>query len=91
VLVVNAKVFHGQSGASIVPRYANLSGNSGVVAYQVGADSITVEFSNRRFYLYTNESAGADNVAHMKRLAAQGQGLSAFISAVVKDSYAERW
>jgi len=27
----------------------------------------------------------------MKRLAAQGQGLSAFISAVVKDGYAERW
>jgi hypothetical protein len=72
-------------------RYANLSGNSGVVAYEAGADSITVKFANGRSYRYTNESAGVDNVEHMKRLAARGQGLSGFISSTVKDDYAERW
>lgn len=74
-----------------MPRYANLSGHSGVIAYKVGADSITVEFSNGQSYLYTNESAGAENVEHMKRLAALGRGLSGFISSNVKDGYAERW
>jgi hypothetical protein len=78
-------------GSSIVKRYANLSGNSGVVAYDVGRDSITVEFATGHVYLYTNESAGPANVETMKRLALQGRGLSAFISAVVKDGYAERW
>jgi hypothetical protein len=78
-------------GISIVQRYANLSGNSGVVAYQADADSITVKFADGRSYLYTNESAGADSVEYMKRLAARGQGLSAFISTVVKNGYAKRW
>jgi len=74
-----------------VQRYANLSGNSGVVAFQADADSITVKFADGRLYLYTHESAGADSVEHMKRLAARGQGLSAFISTVVKNGYAKRW
>ena len=74
-----------------MPRYANLSGNSGVVAYQAGTDSITVEFAGGRKYVYSYQSAGPANVETMKRLAAQGQGLSAFISAVVKEGYAERW
>jgi hypothetical protein len=72
-------------------RYPNLSGNSGVVAYQAEADSITVKFAEGWLYLYTYESAGADNVDHMKKLAARGQGLSAFISAVVRDKYAKKF
>ena len=72
-------------------RYANRSGNSGVVAYQVGTDSITVEFVDGQHYLYTYESAGADNVEHMKVLAAQGQGLSGFISKTVRNDYASKY
>ena len=72
-------------------RYANLSGNSGVVAYQLGADSITVKFAEDASYLYTYKSAGADNIEHMKQLAVRGQGLSAFISTTVRNNYAERW
>lgn len=72
-------------------RYANLSGNSGVVAYQTGADSITVEFANGQKYLYNYQSAGRANVETMKKLAAQGQGLSGFISTTVGNGYAERW
>jgi hypothetical protein len=62
-----------------------------VVAYRVDTDSITVKFAEGWHYLYTYESAGADNVAHMKKLAARGQGLSSFISAVVKDKYAKKF
>ncbi len=52
---------------------------------------MTVKFADDRFYLYTNESAGADNVEHMKTAGRARAGLSAFISTVVKNGYAERW
>jgi hypothetical protein len=82
---------HAHLEVSLVQRYANLSGDSGVRAYRLDADSITVEFADGRRYLYTNESAGADNVEHMKQLAARGQGLSGFISTTVRNGYAKRW
>ena len=72
-------------------RYANLSRNSGVVAYEIAADSITVKFIDGNKYLYTNDSAGADNVDHMKQLALRGEGLSGFISATVRDRYARKF
>jgi hypothetical protein len=72
-------------------RYANQSGDSGVVAYEIGNDSITIKFVGGDKYLYTYESAGPDNVEHMKKLAARGQGLSAFVSAAVKDKYAKKF
>ena len=62
-----------------------------MVAYETGPDSITVKFAEGWFYLYTRESAGADNVAHMKKLAARGQGLSTFISTTVRDKYAHKF
>jgi hypothetical protein len=72
-------------------RYRNLSGESGVVAYEVGTDSIAIEFVDGRTYLYTAASAGADNIARMQQLAQAGRGLSTFISRVVKDRYARRF
>ena len=79
-----------ETGASF-RRYANRSGNSGVVAYEIGADSIIVEFVDGWKYLYTCESAGVDNVEHMKLLAARGQGLSGFISSDVRNGYAKKF
>ena len=40
-------------------RYKNLSGDSGVVAYQIKPDSIDVKFEDGWIYLYTYKSAGA--------------------------------
>jgi hypothetical protein len=74
-----------------VQRYTSLSGDSGVVAYQIGPDSITVKFVDGWKYTYTYERAGADHVEHMKRLAARGQGLSAFVSTTVRDNYAKKF
>lgn len=68
-------------------RYKNLSGASGVQAYEIGDQSITVRFSTGDRYLYTDQSAGAENIAEMQRLATLGSGLSTFISQVVKDRY----
>ena len=72
-------------------RYANLSRNSGVIAFEIAADSITVKFIDGNKYLYTYDSAGADNVDHMKQLALRGEGLSGFISATVRDRYARKF
>lgn len=71
-------------------RYKNLNGNSGVVAYEIGEDSIAVEFLEGHVYLYTTVSAGAANIAEMQRLAPTGRGLSSFIARVVRDRCAEK-
>lgn len=71
-------------------RYRNLAGDAGVVAYETGSDFIHVQFTDGDTYLYTYESAGASNIEHMKELAANGKGLSSFISRTVKGRYAAK-
>lgn len=68
-------------------RYGNQSRESGVVAYDIDAGQIIVQFRNGDRYLYTEDSAGAANVARMQELAIAGRGLSAFISRHVYDLY----
>ena len=68
-------------------RYKNISGESGVVAYQIGLGSIVVKFTGGDSYLYTKKSAGAANVTQMQKLAQEGSGLSTFISQNVHDRY----
>lgn len=69
-------------------RYANLSGNSGVVAYGIGRDSIEVKFRGGDTYGYTYESATALHVETMKKLAVAGRGLSTYIAQHVQHCYA---
>jgi hypothetical protein len=71
-------------------RYKNRSGESGVVAYDIGEGSITIRFSGGERYLYTEDSAGAANIAEMQRLAQSGRGLCSFISRVIRDRYASK-
>jgi len=71
-------------------RYQNHSGESGVVAYEIDAGSIKVEFKNGDRYLYTEDSAGGANIARMQALARAGRGLSSFISQHVHDRYARK-
>lgn len=66
-------------------RYMNLSGNSGVVAYEIEATAILVEFKQQHHYRYSYTSAGAANVEHMKQLAKSGRGLATFIAQNVRD------
>jgi hypothetical protein len=69
-------------------RYLNLSGDSGVVAYELSPDAIKVKFrGSERVYVYSRASAGAAHVARMKRLAEVGKGLSTYISQHVHDRY----
>lgn len=68
--------------------YKNLSGGSGIVAYERGPNFIRVQFSSGSVYLYTCESAGAHNIEQMKELASKGEGLNSFINTTVRCDYA---
>ncbi len=71
-------------------RYANRSGDAGVVAYATGPGWIAVRFRGGRVYEYTDERPGPEFVAAMTVLARAGRGLSGFISEHVRDRYARR-
>jgi hypothetical protein len=70
-----------------MPRYSNLSGESGVVSYETTADSITLTFVNGVRYLYTHVRPGRAAVDRMKALAEAGCGLSSYVSQHVRDNY----
>ena len=70
--------------------YLNLGGNSGVSAYEIGHDSITVQFKDGAVYLYNYGSTGSENIETMKQLAANGTGLNSFISTTVRKRYAAK-
>jgi hypothetical protein len=67
--------------------YKDLTGNSGVTAYEVTDNGISVEFNYDAVYRYTYASAGKRSVEKMKRLAAEGKGLSTYISQTVKEKF----
>lgn len=71
-------------------RYRNLSGDSNIVAYEIGSDFIRVQFSDGSIYRYTYASAGSRNIELMKRLANKGKGLNSFISKTVRKKYARK-
>lgn len=71
-------------------RYRNINGDSGVYEYEFGNDYIRVQFSTSAQYIYTYQSAGVDNIEHMKILAVRGSGLNAFINKVVRNRYARK-
>ncbi len=71
-------------------RYGNLSGVSGVVAFELGADSISVKFVDGWIYDYTYASATPADVEAMKKLAAAGRGLSTYIVRHVRKAYASK-
>jgi hypothetical protein len=72
------------------PPYKNLSGNSGVHAYEVGAQFIRLWFSDGRGYEYNEKKPGKRHVDAMKRLAKAGKGLATYVNQHVKDNYARK-
>jgi hypothetical protein len=71
-------------------RYKNLSGDSGVLAYETGEDYIKIKLRDGDVYLYNYYCPGKDKVERMKELAAEGRGLSTFISRYVRERYTEK-
>lgn len=70
--------------------YKNLSGNSGVYAYEIKPGYIAVQFNGGMLYEYTNISAGAGNISEMQKLARIGRGLATFINQNVRRRYARK-
>lgn len=71
-------------------RYKNLSGQSGIVAFELGADSIRIKFNDGFIYLYTARSSGSLHVRNMQQLAMDGEGLNSYISRHVREHYASK-
>ena len=68
--------------------YSNLSGDSGVAAYEIGNDFIKVQFCHSpEVYIYDSAKPGSSHVQQMQRLAVAGRGLSTYISQHVKKNY----
>ncbi|MCC6370613.1 MAG: hypothetical protein IT236_06405 [Bacteroidia bacterium] len=64
--------------------YKNLSGNSGVVAYEMGEKFICIKFEGESsIYTFNYRRPGRALVEQMKALALKGQGLSTFITEKV--------
>jgi hypothetical protein len=74
-----------------VKPYKDRTGKSGVLAYETHDEAIDVTFKDGVTYRYTHASAGWQEVETMKMLAAQGRGLSGFISKHAFDRYADKW
>ncbi len=72
--------------------YTDVNGDSGVAAYEIGADFIHVQFKKSGVtYSYTYASAGEGTVEKMKQLAEAGDGLNAFIMRNARTAYAAKW
>ena len=69
-------------------KYGRLSGDSGVVAYQVEDEAIKVRFVDGKVYTYSYDCPGREHVEQMKTLARAGRGLSTYISKYVGANYA---
>ena len=72
-------------------RYRNLGGDSGVTAYELGTNSIVVQFKDGWKYEYAGQSAGTAAITTLHRLAKAGQGLNSFISTTVRKSYSRKF
>ena len=69
-------------------QYRNSGGDSGVSAYEIGADYIKVRFSGTgKTYTYSYRKAGGTHVENMKNLAQSGSGLNSYINKHVKHLY----
>jgi hypothetical protein len=66
---------------SQMERYKNLGGDSGVFAFETGADFIKIKFKTSPIiYVYTNMKTGLHHVEAMKQLAERGAGLQTYIN-----------
>lgn len=68
-------------------QYKNLGGNSNIRAFSIGEDYIDVQFNGGAVYRYSYQSAGAEKIEQMKKLALQGHGLNSYIMHNARKDY----
>ena len=70
--------------------YRNLSGSSGITAYEIRERSIVVEFRHGGKYLYDYDIPGKTEVEEMKILALEGGGLATYINRNVRQKFSRK-
>ena len=70
--------------------YRNISGTSGILAFEYTQNGILIQFRNGGIYEYTNYSAGNETISKMKILARKGMELNGFINRKAKYLYSRR-
>jgi hypothetical protein len=68
-------------------RYRTADNDTGVIAYEIAKDSVTIKFRDGSVYVYTDKSAGPAAIAEMKILAKKGAGLTTYINQHVRNLY----
>jgi hypothetical protein len=68
--------------------YRDRDGDSGITAYEIGDDSIKIEFKDGSRYFYDATAPGARHVEEMCRLAESGDGLNTYINRYVRSNHA---
>jgi hypothetical protein len=76
--------------AAKISRYKS-DHETGVVAYSLDENSITVLFQDDWHYLYDKDKPGPVHIKKMKALAKKGSGLSTYISQHVRENYKRKW
>lgn len=70
--------------------YKNVSGTSGVAAFEPGDLYIDIEFQDGHRYRYDYAKPGQREVETMKSLARTGKGLATFINQNVRERFARK-
>jgi hypothetical protein len=65
----------------MVKPYRNLSGDSGVVGYEIGRNFIRIRFKSKEDYRYELGRVGRKHLDAMRKLAESGKGLATYINA----------
>ncbi|PJJ79140.1 hypothetical protein [Mucilaginibacter auburnensis] len=71
-------------------RYQSSNTNTGIIAYDILPDGISIKFRDGSVYLYTTESTGKEHLNKMEKLARKGEGLTTYINQHVRENYAEK-
>ena len=71
-------------------RYQSADKNTGVIAYEIHPNAISVKFRDGSVYLYTTQSSGKNHITNMQSLAKKGEGLTTYINQHVRDNYQEK-
>lgn len=70
--------------------YYNLSGNSGITAYQFEDKHINIVFTDGTIYRYSYLKPGKIHIEKMKELALLGKGLATYINKYIRDNYEKK-
>lgn len=71
--------------------YKSPNPNSGITTYEIRDDAIILEFKTGKYrYVYDAAKPGPEHVTAMAKLAAEGKGLTTYVSRHIQENYARK-